>query len=285
MNHHIIIALAYHQENAPQCEKLLDFIYKLNDRRQTGHIVLANDSAVHAENKNRIKISAELAFEGVHQLDIRPLADINANKILRVNNAFRQVAQFIEDGFHWPFLWLEPDCTPVDKEWFAKLCFEYVTQPRSYMGSRMRVAVKEGDGQMFMARTSIYPANTASQLPKGVDIKAPFEIMSGPVVVPKMAITKKIQQLVIKSQDDISKVRPDAILVHGDKNQILMNTQEIPKTITVDSGETEIPKPVVVSNGHIPKVEPISTTPRLSRRQMRELAMQQQAGNGAEVPL
>jgi hypothetical protein len=285
----ILIVLAYHQENAPQCERLLDHLYALQQKRPQGHLLLCFDLGVHAENKQRIQIAAELAFNAVYPLELRPLADPGATKVLRTNNVFRQAAQAVEEGFQWSFLWLEPDCTPINSNWLDQLWDEYHSQPRPFYGNRMQVTTKDGKGGiLFMARPGIYPRNAHTAMPQGTDSNAPYEIMAGSSVTPRLCITKRIQQLPIKSPEDIAKVRNEAVLVHGDKLQLLLGAQVLPQTITVDSATRNgsAPEPVFIATARKPDeltTAKTSEPPRVSRRQKREAAA---ATNRSEdVPL
>ncbi len=49
----------------------------------------------------------------------------------------------------------------------------------------------------------------------------PYEVASAVNVLPKLTTTKIIQHTLILNEDDLAKVRPDAVLVHGDKQGFL----------------------------------------------------------------
>jgi hypothetical protein len=222
---------------------------RLNSGKPKGHLLLCHDVGVHAENRERIKISAGLAFEQVYPLEIRRLADGNAPKSAKINNAFYQVAQHVSDTYLWPFLWLEPDCTPTCQDWMDKLWAQYANQPRAFFGNRMQYQLKDKDPQQFMARVGIYPQNAITILPR-IEAANPFELVSGKVVAPKLTPTKLIHQLAIKGAEDAAKVRPEALIVHGDKNQILLNS------VTVNP--KEIDSKLIVKSVSAPLVMPVS---------------------------
>ena len=75
----------------------------------------------------------------------------------------------------------------------------------------------------MMARQSVYPRNAVVDLDKFCSSAVPFEFASLETIVPRSTKTRLIQQLPIMTKEDRSKVRPDAVLLHGDKQQILLN--------------------------------------------------------------
>lgn len=218
----ILVTIAYHAGNAAQTEKLLDHIYQLNSRHAYGHVLLAPAPDVHAEARQRIQISAELAFAGVHVLDLRPLSDPKLPKVAHVNSAFRQVAQHVCDNFTWSFLWIEPDCVPTSGIWLADCEMCYANQPKAYFGTQMKALTESKKENFFMARVGIYPKDAVKDI-FTAEFKAPFELMAAPAILPKFTATKKIQQTAILNADDVSKVRHDAVIVHGDKHGHLLD--------------------------------------------------------------
>lgn len=211
----ILLTIPFWQENAAQTEQLLEFIFAQNDRMQiAGHVLLANVAGVDKEMIERIRISAELAFRGVHQFEVRALADARAPKWRAINNAFTQTATHIAANFRWPFWWMEPDCVPIRRGWLSRMVLEYGTQPKHYFGTRLKIEVAGKPEMFIMARNGVYPNNAIVDIPAA---EAPFEISSAVKVFPKFTPSKLIQQAIINSPDGVATVRPDAIMLHGDK--------------------------------------------------------------------
>ena len=245
----LLITLPIWTDNAARAEQLLDFIGQLDPKPQ-GHVLLALHSGVHQEMRERIKISAEIAFEGVHILEIRPLANPTAPKPQHINKTFAQVATAVHTGYKWPFLWLEPDCTPLSAGWLAKLAAAYENQPKPFMGNRMKIAGdKDKPEYYFMSRVGIYP-NNAVEVIFDDERQTFFEIAVGQTIVPKLGSTKLLQPLQVLLPEDLGKIRPDAILLHGDKNGIVLSSVQ----------DKLKPKPAGTPNGE----------PRVSRRMKRE---------------
>lgn len=220
----ILICLPYWTDNMAQTEKLLDFIRAQNENQPIkGHILLVNHPKVDREMRERIKISAELAFSGVHELELRPLTDERSPKWREINNYFTQMATHIAKGFRWPFLIMEPDCVPLRRGWHSRLVLEYGSQPKAYLGSRMKIEAPGKPDMFLMARNGMYPPNAINDIPPA---EAPFEIAGAVNIFPKFTVSKSIQQTSIINESDLVKVREDAIICHGDKNGFLMRKLE-----------------------------------------------------------
>ncbi len=247
----LLIALAITSDNAAAAEKLIDYIRGLSGKR--GHLVLAMMSNVHDENKARIRISAELAFDAVHEVGILPLADSMAPKSAQFNNVFNQVAKHIAKTFQWPFLWLDVNCTPAHPHWMTKLSDAYDAQPHPFFGSRMLMKLKgpEPKDLYFMAEVGIYPANAENTMIHQVASVTPINVENAARVLEKLGMTKMIQQANISSEGDLISVRDDAVLVTGDKAgllraQVMANAISSSKVIMGPVFSDPDPEPVKV---------------------------------------
>lgn len=284
----LLTTLAYHSENAAQCEALLDHLYQLSKSadRKYGHLILAHDANVHAENRERCLIAARLAFTEVYPLEIRSLADPGAPRFLKINNAFRQVSEAVESDYRWPFLWLEPDCTILRPNWHEELVKEYGDQPRPFFGTQMK-GMTSGKEFLFMARTGIYSHDTSSRF-MSPDLHGPFEFTCANRIVPRMGVTKVFQQLAVTSEADVTKVRDNAVLVHGDKQQILLKgftprkTAPAPAPTVTQPAPEAAPQLEEASSNHEPEasVIPIVTENDKPKRKRRTKAEMLAARNG-----
>ena len=257
----ILVALPYCKDNAAQAERLLDHIYHIEGKRkQAHHIVIAHHADVHAEMRQRIRMSAEIAFAGVHVLEIRKLAGDRPFKFQEIYSAFMQCVQGLNQ-FTWPWLYLEPDCSPLKAGWLDALATAYANQPKRYLGLELKAMSPDGQSvtHHFISRTAIYPANAV------MDLVSPQEQHNLPehrfnhVIYPKASTTKLIQQARITTVDDLAKLRPDAVLVHGDKNGLALE-QALPPVKPESNGILHIKR-----RGRPPKVA-VLTTPESTVR-------------------
>ena len=262
----VLIALGFCADNAAQAERLLDYIHHSSTGLHNA-ILLAAAADVHGELRERIKISASLAFKRVYEIELNPMADPQSAKFMQVNNAFRQASEYISNNFTWPFLWLEPDCVPVYGGALMDLAKQYEEQPKGYFGTQMKVLNEAKEERFFMARVGFYPNNAHAQIFTPDIQRGPFEIAAGDVIHPKMTATKAIQQTSILIEQDMSKVRPDALLVHGDKQGILLRKLESDiKHTTMEpdrfAGFDDVkcfnpPMPIAVAPDPIPAPQPV----------------------------
>ncbi len=221
----ILIVFPYHLDNAAQAEQCLDFIRSQNDNQQiNGHILLVSHPKVPAEMKARIKISAELSFSGIHELELRPLVDPVAPKWKEINNFFTQTADHIAKSFRWPFFIFEPDTVSTSRGWLPRIVTAYGGQPKSYLGPMLKIATQGKPDAFIMARCAVYPVNAIQHSPIA---DAPYEVTSAVNVLPKLTTTKLIQHTLILNEDDLAKVRPDAVIIHGDKQGFLRRQLEV----------------------------------------------------------
>lgn len=225
----MILTLPFCISDYELLEKQIDFLFHLNSRKAQGHALLAASPDVPADARERIRISAALAFESFEELEVRPLIQKGAPKFVEINSLFRQVAQYVHQNYKNPWLFMEPDCTPTRPGWWKILADAYAAQPRRFMGNFM--AVKD---LRFVSRVGIYPAEAIqefqpflSTLPGESDKAAPFERRAGVVMVPRTTKTRLIQSLVI-TEETIDSVWPEAVLVHGDKSGLLRQKMNMP---------------------------------------------------------
>lgn len=185
----ILLVIPFHKENAIQCERLLDWIFQLNNRKPYGHALLVAAHDAHEEKRERIKISSELAFESFEMIQI---SRIEGDKAAIISKTMLVASDYAAKNYKVPFLWLEPDCTPLELRWRQKLESAYKAQPRKVMG-------------LLGERCAVYSPRK-------------IETLSGNVFPSKL-----IQTLAITGDAECSRVDAEACLVHGDKRQILLD--------------------------------------------------------------
>jgi len=135
-------------------------------------------------------MSAEIAFAGVEVLEIRKLSGERPFKFQEIYSAFMQCAQSLNQ-FIWPWLYLEPDCSPLKTGWLDTLATAYFNQPRRYLGLELKAMAPDGKSvtHNFISRTAIYPANAV------LDLVSPSEQQNLPehrfshVILPRQTAT------------------------------------------------------------------------------------------------
>lgn len=230
-------------------EKLCDFIYFLNHKAARGHCLLVPSGDVHAELVTKVQLAAEVAFESV---TVCPNSnpDPAPTKFEGTNRAFLSAATFVNANFKWPFLFLEPDCVPLQPHWLESLAESYRAQPKRYMGPIMKYSLADGIEKHFLARVAVYPPDAVNDLKQYCGTPQEFSLMAGENLVKMASKSELFQQMQYKDTDDKSKIRSDRVLLHGDKKGLLMSALR---------GEL---KPSPVANGEVIPVRTIQTPAR-----------------------
>lgn len=225
MNHNLLIALGICADDAPNAEKLLDWIYELNGKTQRGHILLAYAHDVHTEMKLKCKICAELAFESVSEFtatsraisfngaDTKGMNVELKTKVEFVNNLWSQTARHVAGHFRFPWLWFEPDCVPITPDWIGKLSSTYANQPKKFLGRKM-MRGEANNPQYFLSRIAVYPTSAYNEL-AGFVGSPPFEWAAGNHVLPRATTTKLIQPGLYDGE--FEKIPAEAVVYHSDK--------------------------------------------------------------------
>ena len=208
----ILIVLPVCKEDAQRAELLLDLVYQLEGRKAKGFCVLAFAPDVHPEMRDKLFISAQLAFESVDLHHIQKLTAAGSEKRDSISAMFSECARFIANSYRAPWLWLEPDCMPLKAGWRDELSAAYENQPRRYLSRWL----KSGEIR-FIARVGVYPVNIIDDMEIANVSNIPFPAS----VVSKSTVCDLFQEQVVTTADDVNKVRSNAVLLHGDKAGVL----------------------------------------------------------------
>lgn len=207
----LIVTIPITTDGAAAAERTCDLIYALHGNITSGHAVLVFDPEVHGELVKKVTIAAEVAFEVVETATAgRGSRNLN-------NNLFHAAAKAIIGGYRWPWLYLDAGCVPHSGEWRQSLVELYDAQPKRYLGSHL----KSGE-TVFLSRASIYPPGAFADLEKSLTQDEPFETASAAFVVPRSTKTRAIQHGVFDSDDDAKNIRPDALIVCGDRTGAIL---------------------------------------------------------------
>lgn len=216
----LLTVLGFSANDAIAAERLLDYIALLNKKEPRGACLLVAAPDTHAETQTKMRIAAEVAFASVELLAVGWPAIAPTTKAEAVNRLWSEGMTHATRCYQRAALWLEPDCVPLLPSWLDNLTEAYDLQPKRYLGSIMASA----DGKMkCLNRVAIYPRGSAGELKEFCAGKTPFELAAGNIVVPRAGKTKLIQQLRFDATTDMSSVRSDAVLLHGDKESVLLS--------------------------------------------------------------
>lgn len=139
----MIVVLGIRSEQASAAEKLLDFIYFIQNKKKASAIVLVNGSDIHEEYRTKLKLAAEVAFEHVEMILGDP------------EHLFNAAVEF-SDKLRAPWVYLEPDSVPLKHNWLTQLDLAYESQHKKVMGPFLK-----SPDRVWLAKQAVYAPDLA----------------------------------------------------------------------------------------------------------------------------
>lgn len=207
-----------HGGDAERAEKLLDLILFLQYKQPEGYGVIALSPDVPQEMRDKLRLTAELVFETVEILNINP-ADMPKmertpeSKPVWVDAMFNQVVRRMNKAYKDPWVWLEPDCVPLKRNWKDALHEEYFSQPKRYLGVRLSYGEAKA-----LTMHSVFPADALRDVEAAMELSIPFRFYAFDL----STRSKLWQYETITSLDDRHKISASTVLVHSDKAGVLI---------------------------------------------------------------
>ena len=218
--------------DADRAVALLDFIALTRNKMPFGHLLIACH-ACHTETQLLLRISAEIGFFNVEVFSVEKFEPQPPSKAQSVNLFFQRVLQHAMRNYKGPFLLIEPDTTPTCPEWLTKLEAAYTASPKLYLSS----VLADPKGVKCIGRNGVFPRGAAMDIGNAFTSPQLFEIAAGESLVARTEKTRLFQVAPIITSEDVSKVRPDAVMVHGDKSHHLLNK------LREEWGKRSVPNP------------------------------------------
>ena len=201
----LLTVMPCHSGDAMLAENLLDWTFQLNERKQSGSLLVVCYGDTHEEMREKLSIAGDVACSNFEMIISPEIA--SPSKSDRIAQVFNFAADHIAKNYRVPWLWLEPDSVPLRRGWLEELDNAYTSQPKMHLGPHFQAA----DKRILMSRTAIYS-------PKLSKVNLPlFTTASADVITPASTKTRLIQQIYYKPESDLVKIRPDAVLLHSDK--------------------------------------------------------------------
>lgn len=252
----MIVAIPYCHKDISQAELLLEFVDELGGCRKHSCLLVSESKLTDADSAKLRKL-AKLCFKSV--TSIRTPYDIKLSKTgdtpwpVGPNWMFYCTALHIGMTAKEPFIFLEPDCTPMCEGWLDKIEAEYLTCQKPFLGPVITTQNKSFVPR-YLNGTSVYPANALKYFHSSmVDFLKgagnAFDVAASSNTVPNAHFTKLIQHgytddiginrwgthpnppLVFKSVKEAGDpdhvvtpkvIRPETVLFHPCKNGSLI---------------------------------------------------------------
>lgn len=204
-----------------QAEQLLDLIAAMRNRKPKGYILIAAAPDTHGEMHKRVEIAAKVGFEHVGMLTVGWPKEAPRSKAAQINLLMQTAFAHVDRNFKSPFVWLEPDAVPLKASWLEDLSAAYDDQQKRCMG-----AILTKDNISVLLRTAVFPPDAIASMKPHFDAanKAgkTWEIQAANDLAARASKTKLIQHLPYTKETPLNQVRNDAVLLHGDKEGILL---------------------------------------------------------------
>lgn len=221
----ILTVIACHNSDCIRAERLIDQIFALNRKEQKGHVLLVFAPSVPQENRDKVRISAEVVFKSaaiinaVFTKDIENQASVGNTHIPFVATMMFQAAEYISKNCRTPWLWLEPDSLPLKSGWMEKIVETYESQPMRYMAGHLKRLDKDGKEIFSISRMGVYPNDAVKDFEAANRLNAGVEFF----VFHMSSKCRLFQNTTIEHEGDLTKLRPDAVLAHSDKRAVLVD--------------------------------------------------------------
>jgi hypothetical protein len=179
------VVLPFHAGDANAARELLKWIRDLG--KSTGHrLVLVVDYALcWTDVQDEIHLGAE-TFDGVNCIT-------NGQSVTGwpagANSLFYAAARYLEGH---PFLWLEPDCVPLCRDWLDKILSDYATCGKPFLGD---IYANENPNlpSRLMSGVCVYPPDAFERLKILQVCPRAWDVEMAHIAVPKGAQAKTIQ--------------------------------------------------------------------------------------------
>jgi hypothetical protein len=236
----ILTVIACHNEDCIRAEKLIDHIFALNQKEQKGNVLILFAPSTPQENRDKVRISAEVVFRNVTVLPVNPPKELK-DKPEFIAHMVGAAAQYIAKNCKTPWLWLEPDCLPLSCDWMDKITAAYEASPMRYLGGHLKFGEAIG-----LSRIGIYPNDAARDFEQAISLRIPFEFYA----VNMSAKSRLFQTTNIQTENDYGLLRADAVLAHSDKRGALVErlTKQALEFVKFTQGD-----PVAVTTGTVPR--------------------------------
>lgn len=261
----LITVIAINNLDCIRAERLIDQIFALNQKQQKGHAAILMSPDTPKENQDKVRISAEVTFKTV-TIMASMLPEKATEKQLIIGSVMIQAAQYINKHYRNPWLWLEPDALPLQIGWQERIEQTYNSQPMRYMNGHLKQLDKDQKELFSITRMGVFPNDAIRDFKDAAALNMGLEYY----VHSMSAKCRLFQTIEIKSLDDESKLRPDAVLAHSDKLAVLVDKvtedqmnglkiseekSELTKSLQLDSMAANAPKKRM---GRPPKIQPLN---------------------------
>lgn len=236
----MIVAIPYHNGDLPLMKRWANRVKQLGPYMNHEIII----SPIRGASTEDIHKPLANCFRKVHVL---PSTHKEEGWPVSCNRSFQNIAWYVMMQIKQPFLFMEPDASPLCEGWIDKIEDEYHAAKRPFMGDFVHLSSVIPDGMDHMSGVAVYDWNLAITAPRlfscassvkqkdGTfsEMEFAWDVFAASDIVPKMHITNLIHHDWTGTGDkphewrkwnvDPSFVESNAVIYHPDKRGVLLN--------------------------------------------------------------
>lgn len=187
----LILVLPYCSKDAAILAKNLAWMGELQSKYLNPCILFA-DSEVPPDTKQEINATAKSLFSYAETCIVRMPAD-KQNWIDGSNRMFSAAARQIAETSKEPWLWFEPDATPLKIGWLNSIEKEYSLSPKRFMGSLIPSNGQENMPPVHLAGCAVYDQYAYGGMNQFTEGKVAFDIAAAGYTVPRATNCRLMQ--------------------------------------------------------------------------------------------
>lgn len=242
----LLVIIPFCSKDIDLTRKLLGWIERLSPSLSPHCCLLAADSLVPKEAIVETRNKARAIFEYAEAALVNVPKEEEGGWPRASNAMFRIASRHAGECFRLPWLWLEPDCTPLVPAWLDLLALAYHRCPKKYLGAQIQsMDPQQGLPPVHLAGCAIYPPDAFGPMEPfcAPGASLAWDIGNASYVIPRSMNTPLIHHVygtlelpplfkAVKEPHDpintctIDFVRKDAVLFHRVKNGSLIDLLE-----------------------------------------------------------
>lgn len=181
----LLLVLPYCEKDCSLLEKNLDWMTDLQPDYKPHSCLLVADSEVSNAIRHDLLNKARPLFEHTDSINVVIPKD-KQTWPAAPNIMFASAARQVAECYRLPWLWFEPDATPIRTGWLDDIARAYQACPKRFMGSLIPSEGQENMPPLHLAGCAVYPPDAYEGLvPMLKDTKLAFDIVTANYSVPR----------------------------------------------------------------------------------------------------
>ena len=232
----LLLTLPYCSKDIALLKKNLSWIARLGFSEDHACLLVA-DSAVPHEEKLAVQALAKAVFDSTETM-IVVVPEKEQKWPEAPNLMFAAAARQVQEAYKQPWLWFEPDATPLVPNWLDLIALAYEHCPKRFMGSLVPSSGENDLPPVHLAGCAVYDPNAYTGLAQFTKGGKAFDIAAASYAVPRASNTPLMQHF--WGQPDLaptftdastgpdnalslSYIKPEAVMFHRCKDGTLID--------------------------------------------------------------